>query len=519
MNGIFDELRIAAHSVWQRRWLALAIAWGVCMLGWLVVAFFPNSYESKARISVQMQNVLDKGLGIDTADRRRQIDQVQQTLTSQVNLEKVVRSTKMGERITNPRELEGKVAALRKDIKVVSQQDNLFEITAVASQSSLSDAQNAQLVQEIVQKLIDIFREENLSGDRGELSETLAFMDRQLAERQRALEAAEQQRVAFEARNTGLMPGLGSASQRLETARAEVRGIESDLITAQSALAAINGQLAGTPQTISNGGFSGGGNGVGGARSALADAQGQLAALRSRGLTDSHPDIIALKSQIASLRELAQQEASASRSGGGPNSSPNPAYSSLLSIRSERQANVQGLMARKASLQREMATMTGQLSSQPGVAAEMERINRDYDVLKQQYDELLRNREDLRLRSQVDSETSAVKITVIDRPSVPRTPVAPNRPLLLALVLLAGIGAGIGAAFAMSQLSSSFPTTDKLERATGLPVIGAISHTLTHTQRTLRAKQLKWFFAGAAGLFAVFTLLMGFEFLQRGMIA
>ena len=46
MNGLYDELRIAVHSVWNRRWLALAIAWGVCLLGWLVVSLIPASYES-----------------------------------------------------------------------------------------------------------------------------------------------------------------------------------------------------------------------------------------------------------------------------------------------------------------------------------------------------------------------------------------------------------------------------------------------------------------------------------------
>ena len=46
----FDELRFAVHSIWNRRWLALGIAWAICLLGWLVVALIPNSYESKAKV-------------------------------------------------------------------------------------------------------------------------------------------------------------------------------------------------------------------------------------------------------------------------------------------------------------------------------------------------------------------------------------------------------------------------------------------------------------------------------------
>jgi len=38
MGGLYDQLRIAFHQVWRRRWLAVAVAWGVCVLGWLVIA-------------------------------------------------------------------------------------------------------------------------------------------------------------------------------------------------------------------------------------------------------------------------------------------------------------------------------------------------------------------------------------------------------------------------------------------------------------------------------------------------
>ena len=46
MNSLQDEVLTALHAVWNRRWLALAVAWGVCLIGWLIVALIPNSYES-----------------------------------------------------------------------------------------------------------------------------------------------------------------------------------------------------------------------------------------------------------------------------------------------------------------------------------------------------------------------------------------------------------------------------------------------------------------------------------------
>ena len=58
MNAIVEELRAALWSVWNRRWLALAVAWAICLAGWLAVALFPNTYESRARIFVQLDDVL-----------------------------------------------------------------------------------------------------------------------------------------------------------------------------------------------------------------------------------------------------------------------------------------------------------------------------------------------------------------------------------------------------------------------------------------------------------------------------
>ncbi len=508
MNSIYDELRAAIHSVWNRRWLALAVAWAVCLLGWLVVAMVPNSYESRARIFVQLDDALAEQIGIGLNDRRRDIDRVQQTLTSATNLEKVVRSTRLGNDIASPKQMEATVLGLAKTIKVVSQQDNMFEITATAREGALSEAENAKLAQEIVQKMIDIFREENMAGGRGEMTETLDFMNQQLADRQKELEAAEARRSAFEAQNPEMVQGGAAAQTRLETARSELRGIDGDLAAAQAALAAINGQLAGTPQTLAASGPAGG------PRGALAQATAELSGMRARGLTDNHPDVIALKNQVAALRGQVQAD--------GPGNSggvPNPAYSSLESIKAERGANVQSLLSRRASLQSEVAGLTSSRISNPQIAAEAQRISRDYDVLKQQYDKLLQDREQLRLRGQVQTERSSIKFQVVDPPTTPRAPAAPNRPFLLFGVLVAGIGAGVGAAFAIGQLRSTFSTTAKLEAAIGLPVLGAITETLNAAGRELRRRRQRQFYAGTAALGAIFVALLVVEFIQVRMVA
>lgn len=506
MNGLYEDILAAIHSVWNRRWLALGVAWAVCVLGWLAVAMVPNTYESRTRIFVQLEDVLAQQVGIGSGSIKRDLERVRETITSSVNLEKVIRSTRLGDEITSPRQMEGAVAALAKQIKIKSEKDNLFEISAESGRSDLSDAENAKLAQDIVQKMIDIFREENLAGGRGEMRETLAFLDQQLAARQKELEAAEQKRLAFEAAHPQLIGGAQALAQKLDATNDGMRNVEADLAAAQSALAAIDGQLAGTPKTIVVPGQTTS------PRGALLQAEADLAGMKARGLTDSHPDVLALNKQIASLRKQAA-------GAGSDNGMPNPAYTSLVSIRADRQATILALQARKAALQAEMTAIAANQTAEPGVAAEAQRISRDYDVLRQQYDKLRQDREELRLRGQVETERNAIKFEVIDPPSTPRMPSAPNRPLLLLGVLVVGLGAGVGTAFAISQLRSTFATANNLERGMGLPVLGTISYTLTEAARLVQSRRNKQFIGASAALGGLFVILLAVEFIQRGSVA
>ena len=110
-----------------------------------------------------------------------------------------------------------------------------------------------------------------------------------------------------------------------------------------------------------------------------------------------------------------------------------------------------------------MAQLAAKQTAEPGVAAEYQRINRDYEVLKQQYDKLLTDRDQISLRGQVETQTDAVQFRVVKEPSL--SPTCLPRPIArycLAAVLIAGIGAGVGCAFALGHLQTSFPTAAKL---------------------------------------------------------
>jgi len=511
MGGLYDQLRIALHQIWRRRWMAMGVAWGVCVLGWLVIALIPSSYEAKARLFVQMQSILPNQIGISPDERNNQLLRLKQTLTSNDNLVRVVRRTDLNSLVASESDLSGVVNALRQRIVITAQPDGGIEIKATSNIPGFSNGQNARTAAGTVQGLIDQFVEQNLSGDRRETGQSLQFLDEELRRREVALQEAEQRRVEFDQRFMGVLPGTGTISERMSAAQVELANLEQQIAAANGSLNGMRAQLAATPPTIA---------GVGGENSStatgqLAALQGQLNRNLAQGWTESHPDVVALRQQIARLRPFAAAEA---RNGNGGGMS-NPSYVSLRAMMGEREAALAAATARRNQLTSDLAQLSSRQSTEPGLAAEQARLNRDYDVLKQQYDQLLANREQVRLRSDVQTRTSPLNVQVVEPPSVPTVPASPNRPIFLTVVLILGIAAGIGAAFVAGQLQTTFPTQIKLAEITGLKVLGTVSEVVMPPERRRRRRRLVWLGGAGAALAASWAVLILIEFWQRSTVA
>jgi succinoglycan biosynthesis transport protein ExoP len=510
MDGLIEQIRIAIHQVWRRRWLAMGVAWGLCLVGWLAVALIPNSYESRAKVSVQLQSILPSQMGINPAERANDIIRVRQSLTSTENLQRVVRRTELNGRVQNDRDLAREVEALRQGIEVVATPDNMFEIKANASVAGFSNAENARTATAIVQGLLDVFTGQGLD-DSPEAGQSIAFLDEELRRREAQLREAEQRRIEFEQRYLGQLPGDGSISQRMSAARMEIANLDREISAAQATVNGLRAQLGTTPQNLP--GIAGGGGGN--ATQRLSQLEVELGQLQGRGLTDRHPDVVSTRAQIARLRP----QAAAERGSGGSAAISNPSYISLRSMLAEREAQLQAATARRAQLQGDMTQLMSAQGAQPGAATEQQRLVRDYDVLKAQYDRLLDTREQVRLRGDMQTRLAPVSFRVIDPPSRPTVPASPNRPLLLTLILIVALAVGVAAAFIRGQLQTTFPTQRRLAAATGLPVFGTIGELVTAADKALRRRRLRWLAASFAGLGGIYAVLLVIEFWQRSQVA
>jgi polysaccharide chain length determinant protein (PEP-CTERM system associated) len=179
----------------------------------------------------------------------------------------------------------------------------------------------------------------------------------------------------------------------------------------------------------------------------------------------------------------------------------NPVYQNLRLALSNADADLAALRGHIASQQGVVADLRSKVQAVPEIEAELTRLNRDYEINKQQYDTLAQRLESARISEQAEQNAENVKFRVIEPPVEPVKPSGPNRLALNSLVLLGALGAGLGLALLLAQLHPTFSTRDVLARVTGIPVFGSIS-------AAIRAGATPWYRTQTALVAAAVSLLV-----------
>ena len=469
MSGIMTLLRRQLGSAWRHRWLAILFTWVVCAGGWFYVFTIPNTYEASARLYVDADVVLTpllKGLAVDSASAA-QLDVLQRTLLSRPNLEKLISKTALELDLKGPSDRETLVERLATEIRITPQTRNLFTISYRNSSPKLS--------YEVVRTMLTTFVESKTGNNRADLENAGKFLNQQIGGYERQMQEAERRRAEFRVKYVDVLPGADGGVSRLESQQSLVRdllGQQQDAIAKRDTLTR---ELSTTPPQIVTESEAALGGGGGGGNSRLRDAERVLQELRSR-YTDQSPDVIAQRAIIAAIR-----------SGGGGSDAPvaspraprsrtasNPVYETLKLKVVEHESVIASLARQANDATRERDRLQAIARSAPQLQADLANVNRDYDVVRRNYEDLLARRESMRISSAAEVDGDKVKVQIIDPPQVPQNPVAPKRLLLLSGVLMGGLAAGVGLALLLTQMDQSFHSIDDL-RDLGFPVVGGVS--------------------------------------------
>jgi polysaccharide chain length determinant protein (PEP-CTERM system associated) len=247
---------------------------------------------------------------------------------------------------------------------------------------------------------------------------------------------------------------------------------------------------------------------------ALAQSKARLEGLLLQ-YTEKHPEVVSLRETIARLeRERADQQASRRRAGlggSGVNSlNINPVYQSMRIALSQTELQLADLRSRLGTAQGEVSKLRGMVNTIPEVEAELVRLNRDYEVTRQQHQALMQRLESARITDEADRSKDQTRFRIVEPATVPLAPVGLPRSLLNLAALLFALGVGLAIALVMHQLNPVFSTRAQVVSATGLPVFGGVTYAPSDEveKDERRQPRLLAFAFGALLLLFVGTLVL-----------
>lgn len=526
MNEIVEQILGILRGLWRFRWLALAVAWGLCLLAWPVVLMLPNKYEAGARVFVDPRTALKpviEGLAIEQ-DVNTELNLVRQSLLGAPYLKRIIDETGLGAHADTPQKQAKAIDDLRARINIAAADStgnpggdsnvNASKVYTITYQDP-----NRDRALRVVQTLLDSFKEGTLGGKRRGSAAAQKFVEGQIADYETRLRDAEQRLADFKKQNVGMVPGeqQGDYFTRLQTEIDAVKRTQTALGLAYTRRATLDRQLRGeAPIAAATGGpaqspNNPGGAGGGDTLSRIKEAQARLDDMLLR-YTERHPDVIALKETLAQLKERREQELAALQRGdagaaASTGASLNPVYQSIQLALNQAEVEVAGLRGELADHERKVADLRRFVDTMPQVEAEFARLNRDYTVTKAQYMALVDRLGKARLGEEAEA-TGSVRFEVIDPPTVGFKPVWPQRSMMLAVVLLFALAVGGGLAYLLNLLRPVFHNAMELGDLTGVKVLGVVRATRSGEALALRRRGYLTYAVGCALLFVALVAVV-----------
>lgn len=514
MEELLTQLMSYLRGMWRFRWWGLAAAWLVGIAGALAIYVLPDRYESSARVFVDTQSVLRplmSGLAVQP-NIDQQIAILSRTLISRPNIEKLITMADLDLSVRSAEQREALIAELSGGLTIRGTgRDNLFTL-------AYQDG-SPERAQRIVQALVSLFVESGLVGKRQDSDAARRFIEDQITSYVHKLTEAENRLKEFRLRNMALL-GDGARDFVTQTAELSARLSQAqlELREAENSRDSLQRQIVGEepvllPQQTSPSSV------------AIPELDGRIDAVRKnldtllQRYTDEHPDVVGARRVLAQLEEQKKQEVERIR-GAGPSPfgdiNANPVFQQMRLSLAESEARVASLRGRVDELSSRLATLRASSELLPRLEAEQAQLNRDYDIHKRNYEALVARRESAAMSVEMSAQSGIADFRVIDPPSLPTTPSAPNRILLMPLAGFGGLAAGLAIAFLLAQLRPAFVELRTLREVTGLPVLGAVS--ILPDPALARARRRGLFaFGGGVASFAVAMVAMTLvlQLLQR----
>lgn len=368
------------------------------------------------------------------------------------------------------------ISAFRKDITVEIMKGGNehpidgFKIAYIAS--------TPELAQKVTQQIADLFIDENIKERDRDAQGTQQFIESQLVKARGDLAVQDQKIRDFKASHLGTLPEQETANLSM------ISQYESLAQENSSAIDRANQQQVYLQSLLNVNGSSRDLAPVTPLQLRLEAAENELSAARQK-YTDSHPDVIRLRDEVATLKaEVKIQPPSTSSP--LPPSGPTidqQLESQLLATKQE----IKSRGRRQQQLENAILALQSKVQSLPAVQQEYESLSRDYSEMQKNYESLLEKEQASGMAAELERHNESERFRVLDPASYPTSSYWPNLYFINLGGFFGALLLGVGLAFLAEMSDPTIHDSDEAEMYLSAPLIVALPSLQLKNDKSIRA--------------------------------
>jgi hypothetical protein len=150
----------------------------------------------------------------------------------------------------------------------------------------------------------------------------------------------------------------------------------------------------------------------------------------------------------------------------------------------------------------------------PARFAEMLELTREYDVLTNNYKNMLASRELAERAVRLEESQNAETFQMLEQARLPERPFSPNRPLINVFGIIGGLAVGLALVALLEYRDHSFKTDTELGKYLSLPVLAVVPLMMTGKEAKKAFRQRVLLNAACGSTVLVCVALLTYTFVR-----
>lgn len=486
-------------------------------VGGIAALKLPDVYSTSARLLVEEplipENMVSSTVRISAIE---QLAIIEQRLLTRANLIDIANQFNVFADL-NQMEPDNVVTAMRSATKITRTRGGRNGDRATLMVIEF-EARAPPIAAGVVNEYVTLVLQENARFRASRAENTLEFFEQEVAQLDNDLDRQSAAIALFKAENSNALPQdqayrLGRRTllqERLGLLERDLNSLEQRRESVQRAFE-TNGSLTDRSQ----------GEQLSAYEQQLIVSKAELANLRE-DYSDDNPMIIRLENRIDRLEAIVSAQ-NAIGTEGGEDEEISPEQALLDATLADIDSEAEALQAALDSTTAELDDLLQNISRSTSNALQLAELERDYEITQTRYAAAVSNLNSARMSERLETTAQGQRITVIENASVPRVPSGPNRLLIAAMSVVAGIGLAVGYFFLLEFLNRVIRRPAELIERFETEPITTIPYMETRRERLLRRSgmitaTLAVLIAVPVGLWYVDTHYMPLEIIvERGL--